>query len=777
MNEPAPAREFVASGIPAVGNVPWGTHICHVYDSMDELRHVLVPYFKTGLERGDRCVWLPGETLSEQSARELLQTEVADLDELERRGQLAISRVPAYEPGGLDADAAVRRWLDAEEEAIASGFSGLRVSGCPSPLARESWRELVDFEAAVHRAFCDRRVVVLCNYASSMIPLAELLEMLNHHGFAYVQGEGGQEIVHSATQLVDALGARDATGGDELRARRRRISSTPPRFGVRRSRTPGARRRLERLQRVALALSEVHTLDQLAAAATRDMGPALGGTHVAIAVKAPDEPELRYVAQTSALGDLEAARAAGDGHPAGDAFRGGPRWLEGEEAVARAYPCVGGVAELAALPLRVGGRVLGAAVFAFTEPRGFDAASRALLWDVAYQLALTVDRANAYEQVERQRRRAERASASKDEFLAMLGHELRNPLAAIRNASELLKLTDSAAKVGRAQAVIARQTDHMARLIDGLLDVSRIVRGKVSLAAEALDLGEVVKESIEGRADQLEAKGLALRTHIDHPGLWIRGDRVRVTQIIDNLLSNAIDFTPRGGTLTVRARCADDAAQVEVIDTGAGIRRDVLPRIFEPFQQANRDNRRSTGGLGLGLALVKGLVELHGGEVSAESDGPGKGARFDVRLPMSAPSRAHEQAAPYSPVAPRRVLIVEDHADAAEALCDVLHAAGHEAIVATDAESAIELAERFQPDAVFCDIDLPGSMNGHDVARAIRGRHAGERTLLVALSGYGRPDDIERAVEAGFSAHLTKPVALDAVNALLANQRQSESPE
>jgi signal transduction histidine kinase/ActR/RegA family two-component response regulator len=706
-------------------------------------------------------------------AREALAQEVPDVAELERRGQLEILDHDVYlgDAGDFEGETVLRQIIAAEQETLAQGWAGLRTGGVPPPPGRQGWHAITRYEATVHEELRGRRILGLCSYSMRECSFADLMEILGQHGFAFIEQATGWEIVHSATELVDAIRRRTdaaAPASPPPMPRRRRPSSTPPRFGLRRAQPEASSQRLARLQRIARSLSEVRTLDHLVPVLSRDVRAVVGASTVVLVAAFEDEDELRSIARAGDALEVGETLCADAHHPAADAFRGGPLWLEDRGAVVRRYPWLTRPEALVALPLRLPSRALGAAVLTFDEARSFDGTSRALLWDIAYQIALTVERAHAYDEAENARRRAEVASESKDEFLAMLGHELRNPLAAIRNASELIKLTTSPDKVERAQAVIQRQTSHMTRLIDGLLDISRIVRGKVSIATESLDLCEVAREALDARMAQIERRGLTLDSNLDATSLWIRGDRVRLTQIIDNLLANAIDFTPQGGTLTIDATAAADVARLEIRDTGAGIHAEVLPHIFEPFRQANRDGSRTTGGLGLGLALVKGLVELHGGSVEARSDGEGAGAAFTISIPLTAPHRAREKTAPYRVVAPCRVLIVEDHADAADALCDVLHAAGHQAVVASDGERALELARRFQPDAVFCDIDLPGPMSGHDVARAIRRDEVCARAFLVALSGYGQPEDVKRAVAAGFESHLTKPIDLAAVNALLA---------
>ncbi|HEY3319089.1 MAG TPA: PAS domain S-box protein [Planctomycetota bacterium] len=373
------------------------------------------------------------------------------------------------------------------------------------------------------------------------------------------------------------------------------------------------------------------------------------------------------------------------------------------------------------------------------------------------------------------RKRAEEAdreaSRRKDEFLAMLGHELRNPLAPIRNAVHIMKRAGPAEPaVMRAREMIDRQVTHLARLVDDLLDVSRISRGKISLKKQPLDLTALVREFARDYASLCESAGVALQLNVpDHP-LWTRGDPARIQQIIGNLLSNAAKFTNSGGIISLSLNAEEnDAAQITVQDSGIGMDESTLSCIFEPFSQAEHSIDRSRGGLGLGLALVKGLVALHGGTVRGASAGLGKGSIFNVVLPLE------KDCTPISPQAAKqiashahRILIIEDNADAAESLRMLLAVLGHNVACAASGAAGLERARDFQPDVVLCDIGLPGGMDGYDVARAIRADREMASTYLIALTGYGQEDDRRKAREAGFDHHLTKPADPDSLERLLA---------
>ena len=354
------------------------------------------------------------------------------------------------------------------------------------------------------------------------------------------------------------------------------------------------------------------------------------------------------------------------------------------------------------------------------------------------------------------RAEAEAASRAKDEFIAMLSHELRNPLGAISTAIALLnRIEPVSGLAGRARAAITRQTDHLNRLIEDLLEVTRSLLGKITLVRGPIDLSEMAQRcliALESVA-KLEARSLT----IEAEPVWVDADPTRLEQIIMNLLSNAVKFTPKGGAIRVEARREDGEAVLRVADTGEGIAPQFLPLVFDLFAQGDTNFDRPSGGLGVGLTLVRRLVELHGGRVEAASPGLGKGSVFTVRLPALAdePERRpqSEEALPSGPQ--KRILIVEDDADNREMMHILLESSGHEVHDAADGTSGVEIATRLQPDIVLIDIGLPG-LDGYEVARRIRAvLKDGPR--LIALSGYGQPEDKRRAFGAGFDDHLVKP--------------------
>ena len=355
----------------------------------------------------------------------------------------------------------------------------------------------------------------------------------------------------------------------------------------------------------------------------------------------------------------------------------------------------------------------------------------------------------------------EEADRRKNDFLSVLSHELRNPLAPIRNALHIMSRTGAdPARATRARDVIERQIEHLSRLVDDLLDVTRITRGRIHLRRAPLDFARLVRDTVDDHRAECETAGIDLVLHIPLAPVPVEGDPTRLAQVVGNLLTNSAKFTPHGGAITVRLEEAADVALLQIRDTGEGIEAEVLPRIFEPFSQGDRSLARTGGGLGLGLAVVKGLVEMHDGTVTASSAGRNAGTEVTIRLPR-APAHVTPPArrAPASMLA--HVLVVEDNADAAETLRVALELEGMTVTVAGDGTEGLAAARRIRPGLVICDIGLPGELDGYAVAREIRADPALRDTPLIAVTGYASADDRARAREAGFDRHLAKPAAMD----------------
>jgi len=363
------------------------------------------------------------------------------------------------------------------------------------------------------------------------------------------------------------------------------------------------------------------------------------------------------------------------------------------------------------------------------------------------------------------------ADQRKDEFLAMLAHELRNPLAPIRNAAHVLgRLGLDNPQLRWAQDMITQQVAHLSHMVDDLLDVSRIARGKINLRIERLDLADLVRLARDGVEEEMAAKGHRFEVHLPEARVKLDGDPVRLVQVLQNLLTNAAKYTADGGHIELSAKPDAGEVMIEVRDNGMGIAPDLLPDIFDLFRQGERTLDRSQGGLGIGLTLVRKLVEMHGGRVEAHSAGPGLGATFSVHLPLPPAQESERSAAPVKDVkrtaAGLRVLVVDDDPPVAESMCILLELEGHEVRCVLSGDAALELLKTFRPEVVLLDIGLPGQ-DGYTVARRIRDQPEGNNIRLVAVSGYGHEEAIVRSREAGFDSHLVKPVEPASLLALL----------
>jgi signal transduction histidine kinase len=423
-------------------------------------------------------------------------------------------------------------------------------------------------------------------------------------------------------------------------------------------------------------------------------------------------------------------------------------------------------------PLMAGDKARGALILESDEKQ-MDSSRVALAREVVSRASIAMENARLYTAVQEADRR-------KNEFLAMLAHELRNPLAPIRNAVHIMQGGDvTQHTMNWARDVIGRQADHMARLIDDLLDVSRIVQGKVAVRPEKLSLAHLVERSVEASSPRVAARDQKLRVELPKEPITLNGDAVRLAQVLSNLINNASKFSGPHTRIFLTVTHSDGEVAISVKDEGAGIDPAFLPHIFDLFAQADQSLDRSQGGLGIGLTLVKHLVELHGGRVSAHSDGAGRGTEMVVRLPaqLATPAEAQPVATPSRKAAPSRkvparILVVDDLAASAETLMTLLEMEGFEVKTASEGMAALKIAEDFRPDVVLLDIGLPG-MNGFEVAHRLRTQPESRDALLIALTGYGEAESRMRSAQAGFDFHMVKPADVNLLLTMLANPKES----
>ncbi|THC44569.1 ATP-binding protein [Massilia sp. Mn16-1_5] len=432
-----------------------------------------------------------------------------------------------------------------------------------------------------------------------------------------------------------------------------------------------------------------------------------------------------------------------------------------------------GIKAIICCPLVKDGRLVAMMAVHQREPRAWSEDEVALVEAVVERCWAHIERVRGAEALREADRR-------KSEFLATLAHELRNPLAPIRNGLELLRLGTTKPELqANVRAMMERQVGHMVHLINDLLDIARVSSGKVVLKVEPLDVQAVVASAVETSLPLIEAGGHAFEVDLPREPLPVEGDAVRLSQVLGNLLSNAAKYTPQGGRITVAARREGEEAVIAVSDTGIGIAAESLPDVFEMFTQVSRSIDRARGGLGIGLALVRHLVQLHGGSVSAASDGINQGSTFTVRLPLGSARAGQAPALPPSvqarPGRAQRVLVADDNVDAADTLSALLRLDGHLVQVAHDGAEAVHMAEAFRPETAFLDIGMP-RLDGYGAARAIRALPGLQGLRLVALTGWGAQEDRRRSREAGFDAHLLKPAVPEEVRGQLAYGNVSDLP-
>ncbi|MGH7694495.1 MAG: ATP-binding protein [Gemmatimonadaceae bacterium] len=424
-----------------------------------------------------------------------------------------------------------------------------------------------------------------------------------------------------------------------------------------------------------------------------------------------------------------------------------------------------GIRVYACYPLIAENRMLGTLSFASRQRDRFDAEEIEFMQTICHYVTAAYERVRLIRELRDGDRR-------KDEFLATLAHELRNPLAPIRNALHIMQLAEhDAAAVEQARTMMERQLRQMVRLIDDLLDVSRITRGKLDLRKERVELAAVIGNAVDTTRPLIEAAGHSLTVSLPPEPVYLDADPMRLAQVFSNLLNNAAKYTDRGGRLWLTATQDDKDIVITVRDTGIGIPAEALPTVFDMFAQVDRSLEKSQGGLGIGLTLVKRLVELHGGTVEVCSDGPGKGSEFIARLPIvparKSPRQLQSDGVRVQPHLSCRILVADDNRDAAESMSMLLRLMGNDVRTVHDGIQAVEEASAFRPDVVLLDIGMP-RLNGYDVARAIREQRWGAGMVLVALTGWGQDDDKRRADEAGFDQHFTKPVNPAALERLIA---------
>ncbi len=724
---PSRQAEFGSQGFPSVEEVmPAHAHDVALYrdDAEFPVRRV-AEFLLQGLSAGHGAVVLA----SRERAAEMLATLGASYPSV--ADAVASGRLVLVDTGevverlaadGADPDLVLRAAVASVIDDLVVRFGGARAYGeLVDALCR-----LGDHEGAValekwwNGILATRNVPLLCAYSLS----------------SFAERETGDAFRAVCAQHAEVLPAGDRSADPnrviaELQQTERMLEKSESEA---RGRALGVARHLEQLQRVTSALSEAATHAQIAQVVVDELARIAHADHVFLAIPDGKDGRLRVLDQR------------------------GIDQVEAEE-----------------IPLVVGGRKVGVLGLGWRDPRELSPAERALLHDVARQIAMALERARYFEEADherttaqRERQRAESANRAKDEFLAMLGHELRNPLSPILTALQLMRLRGADAFL-KERTIIERQVHHMTRLVDDLLDISRVTRGKVDLQRKSIDLADVVSEAVETASPILEQRGHKLTITLPPGGIVIDADAHRIAQVISNLLTNAAKYTPPGGRIEVHAHAEGGRARLSVRDNGHGIDPALFPHVFDIFVQGRQAIDRSQGGLGLGLAIARTLVELHGGTITVASDGVGRGSTFTVELPLAAGAAERSASGSPRPVVATvrcKVLVVDDNRDAAECLGEALRVLGYHVHVAHDGPAALEVARRFRPHVAVLDIGLP-VMDGHELSRRLIALLADAPPRLIAVTGYGQESDRRESNAVGFDEHLVKPVDIDRVHQVI----------
>jgi PAS domain S-box-containing protein len=536
-----------------------------------------------------------------------------------------------------------------------------------------------------------------------------------------------------------------------------------------------AERRSAVLHRITSLLSRTLSAEEAARAIIGEVRQLLGASVGAVLLLDPagsaidrvfidaDHPEL-------SAATLGVARLDADTPICEAARTGKPVWVVGKDTIRGRYPHLTFLdpeapgATLGAMPIGFEGKNLGAIGILCTANRPLSSDEAAVLLAIGQQYGQAFERSRLHDSTQHSRNEAEQANRAKDEFLAILGHELRNPLSPILTAVQLMRMRGEVSST-REQNIIERQINHLMHIVDDLLDISRVARGKVQLHKRAVNLASLITKAVEIIGPMCEERHHRLDVIMPDQEIWLEADETRLCQVFTNVLSNAAKYTPPGGRIELKSVLCGSRVSVHVTDNGQGIAPDLLPRIFDLFVQGNRSSDRKLGGLGIGLALVRSLVQMHGGSVSAFSKGLAQGSEFVIDLPTievdrapRLPSDGENNLRNRLRVTARRVLLVDDNEDACSLLGEMLRSVGHDVVVTLDGPRAIEAVKHFVPEVAILDIGLP-VMDGYELAAALRSR-LGPGLRLMAVTGYGQEQDRARALESGFECHFVKPLSI-----------------
>lgn len=734
------------SGIDYIADVPRGTHLAHFYRTQDDILEIMVPYFREGLRQHELCIWIAAEPLGVTHAASALREAVPNLDEYIRQGQIEIADDSNWygRSQPFDSAAMARQWIDREQAALDRGYDGIRVNGNAFSLQKSDWNEFCKYEATINDSCFGRHVRCICSYPAQMCDSSELIQVAVNHQFALIKQDNRWQVVETREMRRNEAALLES----ERRFHRlvqEAIDALPDHIAI-----------LDDRAKIII----VNDAWRRFADANGFQGSnyALGDNYLEVCDSATglyaDEAEC-VAAGIRRLLDQKTGELRCE-YPCHDTST--KRWFQlrarffQEADQSHVLLAHGNVTEIKLAEeevLRLSERLQGT----------------------------NHDLQAARDSAERAKAVAEQASRAKDHFLAVLSHELRTPLTpVVLGLSMLRERTDLDPEVREMLEMVRRNVELETLLIDDLLDVTRIVRGKIELQKQRVELSTIIRRAVEVCKPDIEARRLHFGVDLGPAApYWVEADVARLQQVFWNLLKNAIKFTPPGGCVGVRCRPTEQDVVVEVNDSGIGLDPESLSRVFNAFEQAERSITRQFGGLGLGLAISKAIVEMHGGKIEVQSEGRGRGATFRIRLPLCEPAVQPETLtpAPPPPHAVRRlhILLVEDHGVTAKMMRMVLTAEGHAVETAGDVATALEVADQENFDLLISDLGLPDG-SGHDLMRQLRKR--GHTLPGIALSGYGQEEDIQRSRDAGFVAHLTKPASRETVVGAVASATAKE---
>jgi len=757
-------------------------HEVQFYEDRSFLASKIAEHVEKGLLRGEGVL-----ILSEESTADRLWTELRrrgiDPDEPRKSGRLVYREAREMLSRIFERETLSPSRFDAVVGDLVSGMTfrhgSVRIYGeLVSVLLRTGKVDaLLELERLWNLLLAGKPASLLCGYDLGGFTSSDVLQGVTARHQAVHPAEGLADFDGSpdASRLVGKIQHQAVILDFESRSRRKlerdrgRLLRAERRA---RARAELARAHLGRLQAVTAAFSEAAMPAEIASIMVNEMARAASADVGILAVPTERGETLKLLGHAGPI--AEGASDFGDFPvgapiPVAEAFRSGRSiWLSSPGAIAEEFPELprDSSSSIACLPLHLAGERIGAFQFGFEKPRFFTSADRVLFRDLSRQAALALDRSLLLQ-------RAEKASHAKDEFMAMLGHELRNPLAPIVTSLQILRLRGGEVDFGSELDIIDRQVRNLVRLVDDLLDISRITQGRVSVELETVEAAVVIARAVELARPLTEQRQHHLRVDVQPSGLALVVDTVRIAQALSNILINAAKYTEPGGDICVEAVREGAEIAIRVRDNGPGIPRELLPRLFDLFVQGRRTPDRRQGGLGIGLTVARSLVELHGGQVSVRSD-PGAGSEFTIRLPPGTnaalrpleTSRLERIEKPGSKDAQARVLIVDDNEDGANSLAEGLRSLGHWVAVAHDPASGLSIARALGPDFALIDIGLP-SMDGYELGRRLRALDGLENLRLIAITGYGSEDDRTRSRAAGFEAHFIKPVELAILNEAL----------